>query len=101
MIADVVHGSSERVSKRGDNAADAPRLPTGRQPHGDRAKLNIVIVELIVVGVVALGLGFWQLYDVNRELRKDRERNDSGNEHRNDDRDRDRTDADAADDGVD
>jgi len=36
--------------------------------------LNIVIIELIVVLGVALGIGFWQLYDVNRELRKDREK---------------------------
>jgi len=35
--------------------------------------LNIVIVELIFVAVVALGLGLWQLWDVNRELRKDRD----------------------------
>lgn len=39
--------------------------------------MNIVLIELIVVVVIALGLGFWQLWDVNRELRKDRERNDT------------------------
>lgn len=39
--------------------------------------LNIVVVELIFVAVVALGLGLWQLWDVNRELRKDRERDES------------------------
>lgn len=32
--------------------------------------MNIIVIELIVVLGVALGLGFWQLYDVNRELRK-------------------------------
>ena len=36
--------------------------------------MNIVIIELIVVLGVALGIGFWQLYDVNRELRKDRKK---------------------------
>jgi len=35
--------------------------------------MDIIVLELILVAVVALGLGFWQLYDVNRELRKDRE----------------------------
>jgi len=35
--------------------------------------MNIVLIELIVVAVVALGLGLWQLWDVNRELRKDRD----------------------------
>lgn len=39
--------------------------------------MNIVLIELIVVVVIALGLGFWQLWDVNRELRKDRERDDT------------------------
>lgn len=43
---------------------------------GGRLPLNIVIVELIFVAVVALGLGLWQLWDVNRELRKDRERDE-------------------------
>jgi uncharacterized membrane protein YidH (DUF202 family) len=38
--------------------------------------MNIIVVELVVVAVVALGLGFWQLYDVNRELRRDRDRDD-------------------------
>jgi hypothetical protein len=33
-------------------------------------------VEVIVVGAIALGLGFWQLWSVNREIRKDRERKD-------------------------
>jgi len=38
--------------------------------------LNIIVIELIVVLGVALGLGFWQLYDVSRELRKDKEKSD-------------------------
>lgn len=36
--------------------------------------MNIIVWELILVLVVALGLGFWQLYDINRELRKDRDK---------------------------
>ena len=36
--------------------------------------MDIIVLELILVAVVALGLGFWQLYDVNRELRKDRDK---------------------------
>lgn len=32
--------------------------------------MNIIVIELIVVLGVALGLGIWQLIDVNRELRK-------------------------------
>lgn len=47
---------------------------------GDRSVVNIVLIELIVVVVIALGLGFWQLWDVNRELRKDRERGDEPRE---------------------
>lgn len=37
--------------------------------------MNIIVLELILVAGVALGLGFWQLYDVNKELKKDREKN--------------------------
>ncbi len=29
-------------------------------------------VEIIFVGVVALGLGFWQLWSINREIARDR-----------------------------
>jgi len=32
--------------------------------------MNVIVLELILVVVVALGIGFWQLYDVNRELKK-------------------------------
>jgi hypothetical protein len=39
--------------------------------------MNIKVLELVLVVVAALGIGFWQLYDVNTELKKDRER-DSG-----------------------
>jgi len=35
--------------------------------------MNIIVLELILVLAVALGLGFWQLYDVNKALKKDRE----------------------------
>jgi hypothetical protein len=41
--------------------------------------VNIVLIELIFVAVVALGFGFWQLYDVNRELRKDRDKDKDRN----------------------
>lgn len=34
--------------------------------------MSIIVWELILVAVVGLGLGFWQLYDINRELRKGR-----------------------------
>lgn len=36
--------------------------------------MNIIVLELLLVVVVAFGLGFWQLYDVNKELKKDREK---------------------------
>ncbi len=29
-------------------------------------------VEIIFVGVVALGFGFWQLWSINREIAKDK-----------------------------
>ncbi|NBB92902.1 MAG: hypothetical protein GVY32_07025 [Gammaproteobacteria bacterium] len=32
--------------------------------------MNIILLELILVLVVALGLGFWQLYDVNKALKE-------------------------------
>lgn len=31
-------------------------------------------IEIVFVGVVALGLGFWQLWSVNREIAKDKEK---------------------------
>lgn len=43
--------------------------------------MDIIWLELILVAVVALGLGFWQLYDVNKEIKKDREQNRDANEH--------------------
>ena len=30
-------------------------------------------VEIIFVGVVALGLGFWQLWSINREIKRDKD----------------------------
>jgi hypothetical protein len=30
-------------------------------------------IEVVVVGGIALGLGFWQLWSVNREIRRDRD----------------------------
>lgn len=34
-------------------------------------------VEVIVTGAIALGLGFWQLWSINREIKKDRDKKDS------------------------
>lgn len=30
-------------------------------------------IEIVFVGAVALGLGLWQLWSINREIRKDKE----------------------------
>ena len=40
-------------------------------------------IEIVFVGVVALGLGFWQLWSINREIAKDREKvgRDAADEH--------------------
>lgn len=35
---------------------------------------NLGFVEIIFSGGVALGLGFWQLWSVNREIAKDKEK---------------------------
>jgi hypothetical protein len=34
---------------------------------------NLVFVEIIFSGAVALGFGVWQLWSVNREIAKDKE----------------------------
>lgn len=44
--------------------------------------MNIIVLELILVLVVALGLGFWQLYDVNKALKKHQDNNDGERSHR-------------------
>jgi hypothetical protein len=31
-------------------------------------------IEIVVVGAIALGLGFWQLWSINREIAKDKEK---------------------------
>jgi hypothetical protein len=31
-------------------------------------------IEIIFIAVVALGLGFWQLWSVTREIKRDREK---------------------------
>ncbi len=31
-------------------------------------------IEIVFVGMVALGLGFWQLWSINREITKDKEK---------------------------
>lgn len=33
---------------------------------------NYGFIEIIVVGTIALGLGFWQLWSINREIAKDK-----------------------------
>lgn len=33
---------------------------------------NLGWIEIVFVGVVALGIGFWQLWSVNREIAKDK-----------------------------
>lgn len=33
---------------------------------------NLGFIEIIVTGVIALGLGFWQLWSINREIAKDK-----------------------------
>jgi hypothetical protein len=43
--------------------------------------MDLILLELLLVLTVAMGLGFWQLYDVNKELKKDDkkdERKDDG-----------------------
>mgnify|MGYP006288933263 FL=1 len=42
--------------------------------------MSIKVLELVLIVVAALGIGFWQLYDVNKELKKDRERRDDDRE---------------------
>ena len=51
--------------------------------------MDIIVLELILVAVVVLGLGFWQLYDVNRELRNDGDNDRDKNRDNDSDNDRD------------
>lgn len=46
---------------------------------------NLGWIEIVVTGAIALGLGFWQLWSVNREIAKDKERagKDGGQRDRN------------------
>ena len=34
-------------------------------------------IEIVFVGVVALGFGFWQLWSINREIAKDKAEKDA------------------------
>jgi hypothetical protein len=34
---------------------------------------NFGLIEMVLVGTVTLGFGFWQLWSVNREIKADRE----------------------------
>jgi len=48
---------------------------------GDGATVSIVLFELLFVAAIALGFGIWQLWDVNRAIRRGRENKaDSGDE---------------------
>jgi hypothetical protein len=42
---------------------------------------NFGWIEIVFVGVVALGLGFWQLWSINREIAKDKEKAANGTVH--------------------
>lgn len=44
--------------------------------------MDIILLELILVAGVALGLGFWQLYDVNKELKKHQNQDSQKNAQR-------------------
>ncbi len=35
-------------------------------------------IEIVFVGLVALGFGFWQLWSVNREIAQDRKNGEDG-----------------------
>ncbi len=35
---------------------------------------NLGWIEIVVSGAIALGFGFWQLWSVNREIARDREK---------------------------
>ncbi len=35
---------------------------------------NLGWIEIVVTGAIALGLGFWQLWLINREIAKDKEK---------------------------
>jgi len=35
--------------------------------------MDLILLELLLVLAVALGLGFWQLYDVNKALKEDKD----------------------------
>jgi hypothetical protein len=39
-------------------------------------------IEIIVTGAIALGLGFWQLWSINREIAKDKAQSPSSLEER-------------------
>jgi ABC-type nickel/cobalt efflux system permease component RcnA len=36
--------------------------------------MNYGWIEVVVVAILALGFGFWQLWSVNREIRRDKEK---------------------------
>jgi magnesium chelatase accessory protein len=76
----IVHGAQDRAI----SAADARRaarlakaqfelLPALGADHGGRQGMNYYgWIEVVFVAVIVLGIGFWQLVSVNREIAKDR-----------------------------
>lgn len=38
--------------------------------------MDLILLELILVLTAAFGLGVWQLYDVNKEIKKDQQNED-------------------------
>lgn len=44
--------------------------------------MNYGWIEVVVVAILALGFGFWQLWSVNREIRRDKERKASADASR-------------------
>ena len=40
--------------------------------------MNYGWIEVVVVAIVALGFGFWQLWSVNREIKRDKEKASAG-----------------------
>lgn len=47
--------------------------------------MDLILLELILVLTVALGLGFWQLHDVNKEIEKDKQKEERAGKQREND----------------
>jgi hypothetical protein len=46
--------------------------------------MDLILLELLLVLSVALGLGFWQLYDVNKALKEDKKKDKGSDSHPSD-----------------